>query len=386
MPKLTANQVKTLTKPGRYGDGRGLYLRVAPGGSKQWVLRKMSDGVRRDLGVGGYPKVSLAKARELAGDYGAAIAEEGHQQQQPTIPTFAEAVHALHSINAPRWKSEKHGNNWLQMMERHTFPALGDKPVDAIDRLDVLGVLTPIWTEVPETARRVKQRTKAVFDWAVSHGYRVDNPAGPVLDGALPPMPKVKEHFRALPHEEVGDALRLIAGGQSSLAAKYAVHFLVLTAARSGEVRGARWDEIDRDSATWTIPGGRMKTGFPHRVPLSQTALEVLGDAADLDDGSGLVFPSPVGQGRQLSDMTLTKIMRANGLAERATVHGFRSSFRDWGAEHSGASWDVLERCLAHQPGNTVERSYARSDLLEVRRSVMAAWATYLEGDGITDW
>lgn len=385
MPKLTANQVKSLTKPGRYGDGRGLYLRVAPGGSKQWVLRKMADGVRRDYGLGGYPKVSLAKARERAGDYGAAIAEEGHQQEQPTIPTFAEAVHALHSINAPRWKSEKHGNNWLQMMEKHCFPALGGKPVDQIDRLDVLSVLTPIWTEVPETARRVKQRTKAVFDWAVSHGYRVDNPAGPVLDGALPPMPKVKEHFRALPYTEVGDALVMIAGSQSSLAAKYALHFLVLTAARSGEVRGARWDEIDLASATWTIPGERMKGGQVHRVPLSRDALDVLGDAAMLDDGSGLVFPSPQG-GKPLSDMTLTKLLRSTGLAEKSTVHGFRSTFRDWASENSGASWDVLERCLAHAPGSQVERSYARSDLLEQRRPVMEAWAQYLEGDSLTDW
>ena len=259
------------------------------------------------------------------------------------------------------------------------MPRLGDMPVDRITRADVLAVLTPIWGTRQETARRVRQRVRAVMLWAIAHGHRDDNPAGEGIDGALPPMPAIRAHFRALPYREVPAALEIIAASTAGLAAKACSEFLVLTAARSGEARGATWGEIDLDARLWTIPAERMKGGVEHRVPLSEAAVAALEEAAPLRDESGLVFPSPVG-GRQLSDMTLTKILRTVGLAERATVHGFRSSFRDWAAECTSATYAAMELSLAHHVGNTVERAYARSDLLEQRRALMDQWAEYVIG------
>ena len=204
------------------------------------------------------------------------------------------------------------------------------------------------------------------------------NPVGEAIDGALPSMPKVKAHFRTLPHQEAGSALKTVDASRTSLAAKGCLTFLVYTAARSGEARGAKWSEIDLESATWTIPASRMKAGVEHRVPLSDQALEVLKLARQLDDGSGLCFPSPQKPGRALSDMTLMKALRSTGLAARTTVHGFRTSFKTWAMERTDAPWAVAEAALAHQLGGSVEQAYARSDLLDRRRKLMQQWADYL--------
>ena len=381
---LTHAKVKALKTPGRHGDGGGLYLNVAKGGSKSWVQRIAIDGRRRDVGLGGFPAVSLAKARERASQNRDAIADgrdpvAEKRTPKPAMPTFREAARACHEIHRPRWRNEKHAANWLATLERHAMPKLGQLPVDRITRADVLAVLTPIWGTRQETARRVRQRIRAVMRWAVAQGHRDDNPAGEGIDGALPPMPAIRAHFRALPYQEVPAALETIVGSTAGVATKTCFEFLVLTAARSGEARGATWGEIDLDARLWTIPAERMKGGVEHRVPLSEAAIAALEEAAPLRDESGLVFPSPVG-GRQLSDMTLTKILRTVGLAERATVHGFRSSFRDWAAECTSASYAAMELSLAHHIGNAVERAYARSDLLEQRRALMDQWAEYVIG------
>ena len=348
------------------------------------MLRIAYDGRRRDVGLGSFPAVSLAKARERAAQNREAIAAgrdpvAEKRTPKPTMPTFREAAHACHDMNRPRWRNEKHAANWLATLERHAMPKLGQLPVDRITRAEVLAVLTPIWGTRQETARRVRQRIRAVMRWAVAHGHRDDNPAGEGIDGALPPMPTIRAHFRALPYQEVPAALETIAESTAGVAAKTCFEFLVLTAARSGEARGATWDEIDLDARLWTIPPERMKGGVEHRLPLSEAAIAALEEAAPLRDESRLVFPSPVG-GRQLSDMTLTKILRTTGLAERATVHGFRSSFRDWAAECTNASYAAMELSLAHHVGNAVERAYARSDLLEQRRALMDQWAEYVVG------
>ena len=381
---LTHAKVKALKTPGRYGDGGSLYLNVAKSGSKSWVQRIAIDGRRRDVGLGGFPGVSLAKARERASQNRDAIADgrdpvAEKRTPKPAMPTFREAARACHEMNRPRWRNEKHAANWLATLERHAMPKLGQLPVDRITRADVLAVLTPIWGTRQETARRVRQRVRAVMRWAVAHGHRDDNPAGEGIDGALPPMPAIRAHFRALPYQEVPAALETIAASTAGVATKACFEFLVLTAARSGEARGATWGEIDLDAGLWTIPAERMKGGVDHRVPLSEAAIAALEEAAPLRDESGLVFPSPVG-GRQLSDMTLTKILRTVGLAERATVHGFRSSFRDWAAGCTNASYAAMELSLAHHVGNAVERAYARSDLLEQRRALMDQWAEYVVG------
>ena len=211
------------------------------------------------------------------------------------------------------------------------------------------GTPSPGWTTRPETARRVRQRMRTVFRWAMAHEAIESNPAGEAIDGALPSMPKVKAHLRALPYQETAEALRTVDGSPTSPASKLRLRFLVLTAARSGEARGAAWDEIDPDGATWTVPGSRMKSGEEHRVPLSAQALEVLEGAHHLRDGSPLCFPSPLRPGRMLSDVTLTKVLRTNGLADRATVHGFRTSFRTWTMEQTQTPWEVAEAALAHR-------------------------------------
>ena len=379
--KLSATRVKALRDPGRYSDGDGLHLFINKRGRKSWVQRTTVDGRRRDIGLGGYPKVSLGQARKRASDNRETIGngkDPVADKRKPSTPTFREAAHAVHEANKPRWRNGSHTRAWIQTLERHAFPKIGNKPIDTISRTDVLTVLTPIWSARPETARRVRQRMRTIFRWAMANELIETNPAGEAIDGALPSMPKVKAHLRALPYQEVASALKTVNASQTSPASKYCLKFLVLTAARSGEARGATWDEIDLEGATWTIPGSRMKAGMEHRVPLSDQAIDVLMLAQRLEDDSGLCFPSPLRPGRLLSDMTLTNILRKSGLADRATVHGFRTSFKTWTMEQTDTPWAVGESALAHQLGGSVEQAYARSDLFDRRRTLMQQWADYL--------
>jgi len=379
--KLSATRVRALRDPGRYSDGDGLHLFISKRGSKSWVHRITVDGRRRDIGLGGYPTISLAQARKRASDNRETIGngrDPVAEKRRPSTPTFSEAAHAVHEANKPRWRNGSHTRGWIQTLERHAFPKIGSKPIDTIGRTDVLAVLTPIWSTRPETARRVRQRMRTIFRWAMANELIEANPAGEAIDGALPSMPKVKAHLRALPYQEVGSALKTVDASQTSPASKHCLKFLVLTAARSGEARGPTWDEIDIEGATWTIPGSRMKAGTEHRVPLSDQALAVLMLARELEDGSGLCFPSPLRPGRMLSDMTLTKVLRKADLADRATVHGFRTSFKTWTMEQTDTPWAVGEAALAHQLGGSVEQAYARSDLFDRRRVLMQQWADYL--------
>jgi len=377
--KLTVKKVRAINQPGLYGDGNTLYLIVAPGGSKQWVQRLTIHGKRRDIGLGGCSWVTLAEARDAA-YANRRMARRGGDplavKRQPRVPTFREAAQRTFEALRPRWRSEKVAANWMQKLERHALARLGDIPVDRIGREHVLAVLTPIWTTKPETGRKARQNIRATLKWCQAHGFVQFNAAGEAIDGALPRMPAVKAHFRALPYAEIPEALEIVQNSGASRVAKFALKFLIFTAARSGEVRGATWTEIHGD--VWKIPGERMKAGVEHRVPLSAPALEVLEHARALNDGSALIFPSPIRRGRELSNMTLTKVLRDTGLAERATVHGFRSSFRDWCAD-TGKAREVAEAALAHTVGG-VEGAYFRSDLFERRRRLMDAWAAYLTG------
>jgi integrase len=385
MAQLTAAKVRSVTEKGRYGDGAGLYLYVTKSGSKSWVQRIVVNGRRRDIGLGGYPTIGLAEARTRAAANRVVVAEARDpvaEKRRPPKPTFKTAAHQVHQANLPRWRNPKHAAAWIRTLERFAFPAFGNMPVDQIARADVLAVLTPIWSTTPETARRVRQRIRTVMRWAMAHGFIENNPAGEAIDGALPPMPRVKDSLRALPYREISEALKIVEASRSSDSARLCLEFIVLTAARSGEARGALWSEMDLDQALWHVPAARMKGGLEHRVPLSTAALDVVARARKLHDGSDLVFPSPRRTGQPLSDMTLTKVLRDNGLSHLATVHGFRSTFRDWGSETEAASDRVLELALAHRPGNEVERAYARSDLLELRRPVMEAWGEFVCGVG----
>ena len=383
MPQLTAAKVKAVAEPGRYGDGAGLYLYVAPSGSKSWVQRIVVNGRRRDIGLGGYPTVGLAEARTQAAANRVVVAEGRDpvaEKRRPPKPTFKEAAHQVHQANLPRWRNAKHAAAWIRTLERFAFPAFGNMPVDQVTRADVLAVLTPIWGTLPETARRIRQRIRTVMRWAMAHGFVEYNVAGEAIEGALPPMPRVKDNLRALPYREVSEALKIVEESRSSSSARLCLEFTVLTAARSGEARGAVWSEIDLNQEVWTVPATRMKGGLQHRVPLSTAALNALTRAMEIRDGSDLVFPSPRRSGQPLSDMTLTKVLRDTGLAHLATVHGFRSTFRDWASENTSASHAAMELSLAHRVGSAVEQAYARSDLLEQRRELMDAWGEFVAG------
>ncbi len=383
MGKLTAAKVKAIKKPGRYGDGNTLLLNVAPGGSKSWIQRITIAGKCHDIGLGGWPIVSLEKARRRAFENRVAVSEGRDplaEKRRAKTPTFREAAERTYEGLKPRWRSTKGTKNWIQQLERHAFSRLGDLPVDTIGREDVLAVLTPIWTCKPETARRVRRNIRATLSWCQASGYVETNVAGEAIDGALPSMPAVKENYRSLPYQEVPEAVVIVWASRASLAAKACLEFVVLTACRSGEARNAEWREIDLEAREWRIPSQRMKGGKEHRQPLSNAAVAVLEKAREIDDGSGLIFPSPVRKGKPLSDMSLTKLLRDTGIAERAVVHGFRSSFRTWASECTNADHAVMELCLAHAVGSSVERSYARSDLYQKRARLLAQWGAFVRG------
>ena len=389
MVTMTVTRARALKNPGLYRADPTLYLAVSPGGSKSWIQRLTINGKRRDIGLGGFPLVSLAEAREAAfanrkrARMGRdPLAEKRKARLRDAMPTFREAAERTFETLKPRWRSDKVAANWMQQLERHAFQRLGELLVDKIGREEVLSVLTPIWTTKPETARRVRRNIRTTLRWCHARGYVEHNAAGEVIDGALPSMPAVKAHLRALPYRDVAAALETIEASRSSLAAKLALRFVILTACRSGEVRGTTWNEVDLDRRVWRIPGARMKAGTEHRVPLADAALSVLEQAQALDDGSGLLFPSPLKRGRSLSDMTLTKVLRNTGLADRATVHGFRSTFRDWCADN-GKEREIAEAALAHTVGG-VEGAYFRSDLFERRWRLMDQWAAFLTGSDAT--
>ena len=374
---LTAARIRALKAPGLYADGHTLYLRVAPGGSKSWIQRLVIRGRRRDLGLGGWPLVTLAEARDLAFENRRLARRGGDpvaERQRATAPTFAVAAELTYQTARARWRSDKVAENWKRRLDNHVLPALGAMNVDDVGREDVLRVLLPMWTTQTETARKVRAIIRATLAWAEAHGHVGVNVAGPAINGALPAMPSVKGHHRALPHAEIPAALETIEATGASIAVKSCIRFVVLTACRSGEARGAKWSEIDLDAREWRIPGERMKAGGEHRVPLSDAAVEALETMLEQRDDD-FVFPSPMVPGKPLSDMSLTRCLRSVGLADRATVHGFRSSFRDWCAD-TGKPREVAESALAHVVGG-VEGSYFRSDIMERRRGVMEAWARY---------
>ena len=389
MRRLAALTIETLTKPGRHGDGDGLYLNVAPSGTKSWVQRIVIHGRRRDIGLGPYPAVSLVRARYVAQTNRSAVAEgrdpvaekrqewEAARKPAPSIPTFAEAAARVIVLRRPAWSNPKHAAQWQSTLQTYAFPLIGSKTVDAITAADVLEMLTPIWTSKPETASRVRQRMEIVMDWVVAQGYRLDNPAGRSLLKVLPKTQRLKEHHQALPYAQVPGAVGKVRESTAGSSTKLAFEFLVLTASRSGEVRAADWTEIDWESATWEIPAARMKARRPHRVPLSGRAMEILGQALELNDGQGLIFPA-ARSGRPASEMVFTALLRR--LEIPAVPHGFRTSFRNWVAERAAAPWAVGEAALAHNAGNSTEAAYMRSDPFDRRRALMDAWAAYVAG------
>ena len=367
---MRVKAVRPTDKTQRLSDGDNLYLVCRPTGSKAWVLRVREGSKRTDRGLGKYPTVTLAQAREKA----AALREQA--EQPPAAPTFREVAEQYLQANAPTWRHHKTAHDARARLAAYAFPKIGDTPVDQIRRADVMAVLDPIWTAKPAAARKLKQRIRAAFTFALARDWVAANPVDEAISEALPKTPAVKSHFRALPYQEVSDAMAVVEASTAGAPAKLCFAFTILTAARSGESRAATWDEIDMDARTWTVPASRMKANREHRVPLSDAALDVLRRARELSDDSGLVFPSA--KGRPLSNMTLTKVLRATGLADRATTHGFRSSFRDWTLEKTDTPWAVAESALAHTVGDATAQAYARSDLYQKRAELMAAWGYFV--------
>lgn len=381
MGSLTAARIKTLSEPGRYIDGDGLMLRIAPGGSKQWVLRVRIDGERRDMGLGSLKVLTLAEARAKASELRREIARgvdpiaEKKKVVDP-VPTFREAAARVHADHKAAWKNGKHQAQWLSTLETYAFPVLGDRPVDTIEGPIIRDVLAPIWLSKPETARRVRQRIGAVLDWSYVKGYRKSEAPMRSLSKGLPRQPRKDGHFAAMPYADVPAFIARLRERVS--VGRLALEALILTAARSGEIRGATWGEVDLDARLWSVPAERMKMGRAHHVPLAPQVVDVFRRAEALRAPcTDLVFPGQRLK-QPISDMTLLKVMRDFELPY--TVHGFRSAFRDWVAEETSYPGEVAEAALAHAIPNKVEAAYRRTDFLEKRRALMRDWAAFCTG------
>lgn len=376
---LTAMQVRNLNKPGRYADGNGLYLVVDPSGAKRWLLRVVVHGKRRDIGLGGASLVSLSEAREkalsyrkLARDGGDPLAEKRKEKRE--IPTFTKAAEQVHAEHKASWKNKKHGDQWINTLKDYVFPHFGETRVDQVNTPDVLKALGPIWLTKPETARRVRQRIKAVLDWAKAAGFRsAENPVEGVEKG-LPKQNGRDSHHEAMPYGQVPAFIKNLRASDAGEITRLAFEFLILTASRTSEVLQARWDEFDLDQALWTVPAERMKAGRIHRVPLSDRCVEILKRAKELGADSSYVFPGRSAD-KPLSNMVFLMMLRRMKLD--VTAHGFRSSFRDWAAEATHFPREVAEMALAHTIENKVEAAYRRGDLMEKRREIMQAWANF---------
>lgn len=395
---LSARFVETVTNPGKHFDGQGLFLRVSKNGAKQWVQRITIRGKRCELGLGSPPAVSLAVARKLALENRGAAMLGGDpladKRKAREVLTFSAAVEKYLANKLSEFRNEKHRKQWGSTLETYAVPTLGRKPVAEIDTQDVLKVLQPIWQSKTETAKRLRGRIENVLSWATVAGHRTgDNPARwkGNLSEILPKPSKVAktDNQPALALTDVSRWWKDLAG-REGMAAE-ALRFLALTAARSGEVRGATWVEIDLDAASWTVPASRMKSGREHRVPLTDDLVRLLKGLPRLD-GSPYVFFAP--RGGMLSDMSLSAVMRrlqeakvkageagyVDPQSKRPAVpHGLRSTFRQWAAEQ-GYPRDIAELALAHWMGSDVERAYQRADMLDRRRDMMAAWAALLKG------
>src|SRR5262245_51409806 len=403
--ELTAIEIGRLKEPGYHfvGGVAGLILQVTESESRSWILRTTVGSRRRDIGLGAYPSVTLAGAKTAARAAREQIRQGVDPVQQRSAArsalaaqgaasiTFKEAAERYIAANEAGWKSSKHAAQWGATLEKYVYPSVGKIQVAAVETSHVVSILEPIWTNVTETAGRLRGRIEAILDWATARGYRKgENPARwkGHLSAILPATGKVKraQHHPALDYRRVGAFMTSLSGCEG-IGAR-ALEFAILTAARSGEARSAEWRAIDPQARVWTIPADRMKGGREHRVPLSDAAMKLLESLPRLK-GSELIFPN--GKGTPLSDMTLTAVIRRmhqqridrgdTGWSDSAgriiTAHGFRSTFRDWAGETTAHPREVIEHALAHQLADKAEASYARGTLFEKRRRLMADWAAF---------
>ena len=381
--KLTKKLVENLGT-GRHGDGNGLYLVVDPSGARRWIVRVVVKGqknkkgapLRPDFGLGGADIVTINQARERALEY-RRMAKQGLNPRfsaRQEVPTFEEVAQQVHIDRMPTWKNAKHGQQWINTLRDYAFPKIGRMPIDSINQPEVMMCLAPIWTEKHETAKRLAQRIKVVLDVARSKGFRTgENPVTLVKEAQVLPKVKVKvKHHKAMAWQDV-PAFYADLMSRNAMAAN-ALRFTCLTGSRTTEVLKMRWEELDFDAGVWTCPEERMKGNEEHRVPLTAQMLEIIEPLKALK--SVFVFE---GQKRNhpLSNMAMLMLLRRMGV-DGVTVHGFRSTFRDWVSETGKGQWEVAERSLSHKVGSKVERAYARSDLLEKRRALMDEWSRFV--------
>jgi integrase len=382
MGSLTATAVKGAKAAGRYGDGDGLYLVVGKSGSRSWMVRVQKDGRRRDIGLGSAKKVSLALARDRAAITRSQI-ESGidpiaARRKSAGIPTFREAAALVYAEQRKAWKNKKHKVQWISSLEAYAFPAIGDRAVNQVDGPAVRDILAAIWLTKNETAKRVRQRINTIVIWSVAKGYRDTPLSMAVINNSLPKVPKgQKKHFAAMPYADLPEFINGLRK-KSSIGA-LALRAAILTVTRSNEVRRATWSDIDFEAAKWTIPAERMKAGREHIIPLSKHVLDIFEEAkGHRIAGSDFIFQGTK-KGKPLSDMTLLKILRDQGL--RFTVHGFRSSFRDWVGEETSFAGDVAGLAMSHAIKDKTEAAYRRGTMFDKRRIVMDNWADYCQGE-----
>ncbi|MDE2133830.1 MAG: tyrosine-type recombinase/integrase [Alphaproteobacteria bacterium] len=387
--RLTALFVSRAKAKGMYPDGDGLYLQVTASSARSWIYRYMLHGRAREMGLGSLREFSLAEARIRAAECRKLRADgidpidrrraarSGQRLATAKAMTFEDAAKAYIEANSPGWRNEKQAVQWTSSLKMYAYPVFGSLPVQDIDTALVMKVLEPIWKTKTETASRVRGRIEAVLDWAKARDYRTgENPAvwRGHIENLLPARSRVKKvkHHPALPYDEIGDFVKLLRGCEGTAARAFG--FLILTAARTSEVVGAQWDEVDLEKATWIIPADRIKAGREHRVPLSQAALSVL-QSMEKNRQNKFVFPGGQ-QNQSLSNMALLALLKRIGKTD-ITAHGFRSTFRDWAAERTNYPREVAEMALAHAIGDKVEAAYRRGDLFEKRRRLMHDWANY---------
>lgn len=382
MARLTALAVKNAKEPGIYQDGGGLRLVVTKARSRQWVIRITVNGKRRDVGLGGYPAVSLDRARLLAAEHRTTAKTGGDPLERRRIEkakarTYKEAFEDYFAIKKKELTNGSHTREWQSCMERYVFPKIGERPVSEVRAGEVVDILRPIWDEKSETASRVLQRMTAVFDAEIVLENRERaNPCTGVAR-VLGSKQRAKGNFRSLPYTQLPGFIKALRQRAGDPATKLCLEWLILTAARSGEARGASWVEVNEKRALWTLPPERMKGRREHIVPLSARCLEILKEAYALERKGPLIFPSEI-SGWALSDMTLTKLLRDMDYAKVATVHGFRSTFKTWCGEVDKTRDEVSEAALAHQDANAVRAAYLRAQYLDERSELMRRWEKFI--------
>ncbi|KGL00090.1 integrase [Thalassobacter sp. 16PALIMAR09] len=372
---------------GRHGDGGGLYLVVDPSGARRWIVRVVVKGqknrkgapLRTDFGLGGADVVTLNQARERALEY-RRMAKQGLNPRfnaSLEIPTFEDVAKQVHIDRMPTWKNAKHGQQWINTLRDYAFPKIGRMPIDSVDQAEVMMCLGPIWTEKHETAKRLAQRIKTVLDVAKAKGMRSgENPVTAIKDAQALPKVKTKvKHHKAMRWQDV-PAFYADLKERNAMSAQ-ALRFTCLTGSRTGEVLGMRWEEVDLEKRLWLCPEERMKGGEEHRVPLTDEMLAIIEPLRAMQ--SEYVFEGQK-RNKPLSNMSMLMLLRRMNV-EGVTVHGFRSTFRDWAGEVAGAPREVAEMSLSHKVGSDVERAYARSGLLDRRRSLMERWSAYASGN-----